>query len=278
MEICSPGSLPNGMTIDRMGDVQSTRNEVLASMLSRMRVAGIDGSGDRQFYMDRRGDGVLIIQQETLALTGRLPEYELIDNAELRLTLPAAEPQPSPASVVVTVHTEGVPQDGANVLALFPNNTWKSAVTDEHGEARLDLHSVNLPMTVFVAGSGVAACVEREWLPSERSLAIELTPLPNGGSVVFSESTGHIPGLSGRLNPILDTHLRTYLYASNIAINGGVQQPVTFVPETEELHLMDADGNGKLVRIVAISGRSSLLEYRDVESPQSLGAVRRPRG
>lgn len=266
MEICSPGSLPNGMTIERMGDVQSTRNEVLASMLSRMRVSGTDGSGDRQFYMDRRGDGVLIIRQETLALTGKLPEYELIDNVELRLTLPAAEPQSSPAIVVVTVRTEGVPHRGATVLALFPNNTWKSAATDEHGEARLDLHSVNLPMTVFVAGTGVAGHVEHDWLPSQRPLAVELSPMPSGGSVIFAESTGDIPGLFGRLNPILDTLQRTYLYASNIAINGGEPQPVTFLPETEELHLTDADGHERLIRILAIRGRTSVLDYRTVES------------
>ena len=108
--------------------------------------------------------------------------------------------------------------------------------------------------------------MEREWLPSERSLAIELTPLVDGGSVVIAESTGQIPGLRGRLNPILDTLQRSYLYASNITIDGGEQQPVTFAPGVDELHLMDADGTGRLVRIIAISGRSSLLEYRDVGS------------
>ena len=266
LEICSPGSLPNSLTIESMADRQSTRNEVLTSILGRMATSGIDAASDRQYYMERRGDGVPIIKNETVALTGRQPEYRLLDDSELCLTIPAAEPQSGSAIVVATVRSEGVPLKGATVQALFPNNTWKSAVTDELGESRLDLHSVNLPMTVFVARSGVAAYVEREWLPSERSLAIELTPLPEGGSVVFSESTGHIPGLSGRLNPILDTHLRTYLYASNIAIDGGVQQPVTFAPGAEELHLMDADGNEKFVRIVAISGRSSLLEYRDAES------------
>ena len=67
--------------------------------------------------------------------------------------------------------------------------------------------------------------------------------------------------LAGRLNPILDTNHRTYLYASNIAVNEGQQQPVSFVPGTEELHLMDATGLSLLVRVVAIAGRSSLLEY-----------------
>ncbi len=59
----------------------------------------------------------------------------------------------------------------------------------------------------------------------ERALAVELAPKAGGGSVVFDESTGHVPGLAGRLNPILDTSHRTYLYASNIAINGGQNLP-----------------------------------------------------
>lgn len=116
-------------------------------------------------------------------------------------------------------------------------------------------------MTVFVAREGYAAHVESGWLPMERALAVELAPKAGGGSVVFAESTGHLPGLAGRLNPILDTSHRTYLYASNIAINGGQQQPVPFVPGEEDLHLMDADGKSLLVRVVAIAGRSSVLDY-----------------
>ena len=138
---------------------------------------------------------------------------------------------------------------GADVLALFPNNTLKRASTDADGEARLDLHSVHLPMTVYGAADGCAAHIERDWIPSERALAIDLAALPGGGSVMFPEGTGDIPGLLGRLNPILDTSGRTYLYASNIAINGGRQQPVRFAPGEEELRLTDANGHELLVRV-----------------------------
>ena len=86
--------------------------------------------------------------------------------------------------------------------------------------------------------------------------------LAEGGSVIFSEATGHLPGLKGRLNPIRDTHDRTYLYASNIAIDDGKQQPVQFIPG-EELRLTDAEGTGLCVRIVDIVGRSALVEYSD---------------
>jgi len=79
---------------------------------------------------------------------------------------------------------------------------------------------------------------------------------------VFAESTGYLPGLAGRLNPIRDTRDRTYLYADNIAINDGLQQPVHFSPSTEQLRLEDSDGHILLVTVTAIEGRSSLLDYR----------------
>lgn len=63
------------------------------------------------------------------------------------------------------------------------------------------------------------------------------------------------------MNPVLDTHDRSYLYAYNIAINEGCQQPVHFATG-EDLRLTDAEGQEKSVRIVHIIGRSALIEYR----------------
>ena len=42
--------------------------------------------------MDQRGDGVPRIREKTQDLTGRLPEYSLVDDSELLLVLPAAVP------------------------------------------------------------------------------------------------------------------------------------------------------------------------------------------
>ena len=161
---------------------------------------------------------------------------------------------------VISVFADDRPIAGASILGLFPNKTWKDAITGENGETVLDLHSTHLPMTVFVAAEGFAAHAEHDWVPAERALHIELSPLSKGGAVIIPEGTGTIPGLNGRLNPIRDTRDRTYLYASNITINEGRQQPVTFVPG-EELRLTDADGNKLLTRIIDIVGRSALVEY-----------------
>ena len=161
----------------------------------------------------------------------------------------------------ISVLSRNRPIGEANVLALFPNNTGKHANTNKAGQATMDLHSYYLPMTIFTAAEGFSAKVERKWIPGECSLNVELNPLPEGGSVIFAKATGYIPGLTGGLNPILATHDKTYLYASNISINEGQQQPVNF-EFGEDLHLTDADGKDLLVRIVSIVGQSALLEYR----------------
>ena len=261
LEINSPGGLPNNLTIDSMGERQSTRNEVLTSILGRMNVGDTEGAGGRQFFMERRGDGVPIIRRETQELSGELPSFRLVDEAELCVTIPAAPLDFTPANVVISVRSSGEPLRDADVLVLFPNKTWRHAVTDGNGEARVDLHSIHLPMVVFAAAGGHAAGLERDWIPAERPLAVELTSLPGGGSVIYREATGRIPGLWGRLNPIRDAHDRTYLYASNISINRGRQQPVHFIPG-EDLLLTDSNGRETSVRIVAIVGRAALLDYR----------------
>ena len=261
IEINSPGGLPNTLTIDSMNVRQSTRNEALASILGRIPVEDIHGSGERQFFMERRGDGVPTIFRETEALSGKRPMYRLIDNSDLFLTIPAADTQPTPATTGILASYSGSPLSGVELLVLFPNKTWKHATTDENGEAQVDLHTTHLPMTVYAAAPGFAAYLEHDWMPARGGLEIKMQSLQNGGSVIFPEATGNIPGLSGRLNPIRDTHDRTYLYASNIAINEGKQQPVTFI-FGEDLHLTDADGRELIVCIVAIIGRSALIEYR----------------
>ena len=139
------------------------------------------------------------------------------------------------------------------------------AKTDEAGNAALDLYTTNLPMTIYAAGPGYAAGLERAWTPDRGGLVLELKPLESGGGAIFSQGTGQLPGLSGRLNPILDTSGRTYLYADNIAIDEGRQQPVPFRP-SKPMRLTDAHGAELSVTIVEILGRSSLIEYRPFES------------
>jgi len=264
LEIDSPGQLPNGMTIEGMEASQATRNEVIASVFGRIPVANVAGSAHRRYLMERRGDGVSIIRTETEEATGVPPEYEIIDESSLLLRIPAAKLELVPADATVTVHSRGEPLAGIEVLALFPNKTWVRATTDQAGDAALDLYTTHLPMTVYAAGPGHAAGLKRAWMPNQGGLLLELEPLEAGGAAVFAQGAGHLPGLRGRLNPKRDTSDRTYLYADNIAIDEGRQQPVPFRPG-KPVRLTDAHGAELSVTIVDILGRSSLIEYQPFE-------------
>ena len=261
LEIDSPGQLPNGMTIESMDTSQATRNEVIASVFGRIPVGEVPGTGHRRYLMERRGDGVSIIKTETQEATGDLPQYKIVDASSVVLSIPAAKLELSPADSTVTVHSEGEPLPGVEVLALFPNKTWQRATTDEAGEAALDLYTTHLPMTVYSAAPGYAGGLKQEWLPSRGGLLMEMNPLTAGGSVIFPQGTGHLPGLRGRLNPIRDTSDRTYLYADNIAIEDGRQQPVSF-RLGKPMKLTDAFGSELSVTVIDIIGRSALVEYR----------------
>lgn len=258
LELYSPGALPNTLPIDAMRQRQATRNEALASLLRMLEVGDVHGAGDRQYYLEQRGEGVPIIYEETRALTGTEPTYELIGGAELCLTMPSARPPVPGIQGEVSVTAQGRPLAGATVLALYPNETWMREETDTLGRVRFGFHS-ELPITVYCAAPERRARVERGWQPPD-ALEIELEALPNGGSMVIPERTGHLPGLQGRLNPILDSLDRMYLYATNVSINEGRQQPVHF-KLNEVLRLTDALGAEWLVRFVEMTGNSSVLEY-----------------
>lgn len=90
LEIYSPGALPNTVTIDSIALRQATRNELITSLLAETPVAETVGDVGRGFYMEKRGDGVPIILNESERLSGRKPVYQLIDDSELLLTIYSA--------------------------------------------------------------------------------------------------------------------------------------------------------------------------------------------
>ena len=89
LELYSPGGIPNAMTVERLVHLQSSRNEVVTSLLAKCPVA-VDVPWlrtNRATLMDKRGEGVRIILDGGERLAGRTPEYRLVDEAELVLTM-----------------------------------------------------------------------------------------------------------------------------------------------------------------------------------------------
>jgi ATP-dependent DNA helicase RecG len=92
LELYSPGPLPNTVTVDSIALRQSTRNELITSLLARCPLDDPRGEIARGSMMEKRGEGVPIIIDETRKISGRDPEYRVIDDAEVLLTIPGARP------------------------------------------------------------------------------------------------------------------------------------------------------------------------------------------
>ncbi|MFA5509043.1 MAG: ATP-binding protein [Vulcanimicrobiota bacterium] len=92
LEIFSPGTIPNTMTVESLPYRQAARNEAISSLLARCPVLSRDPEllAHRSFFMDKRGEGVSLILERSEQLSGRVPIYKLIDESELLLTIYAA--------------------------------------------------------------------------------------------------------------------------------------------------------------------------------------------
>ena len=84
LELRVPGALANTLTPDSLHLRQASRNELIVSLLARCPAP--TGLG-RTRMMDKRGDGVPIILEESMELSGRRPEYNVVDDAELSLVI-----------------------------------------------------------------------------------------------------------------------------------------------------------------------------------------------
>jgi len=88
LELYSPGALPNSLTLDGLMENTVTRNETIVNLLSRYYNARPEAG--RQALIERRGEGVPRIMRASETLSGIRPEYRLIDDSELLLTIFAA--------------------------------------------------------------------------------------------------------------------------------------------------------------------------------------------
>lgn len=84
LEVYSPGMLVNTMSTDSLPYRQAARNEVLTSLLARCVVPQDKKSHTkRACMMDKRGESVTLILNLSEALSGKRPEYRMLDSSEL---------------------------------------------------------------------------------------------------------------------------------------------------------------------------------------------------
>lgn len=166
-------------------------------------------------------------------------------------------------TIIRVVDTSSHPIADVQVLLIAKNNTHFHLKTSKDGRAVFEKIPIKT-YTIFIAHSDYPAYVI-EGFALSKDLEVTLKESDGFGSLIIPDRTGYIPNLEGRLNPILDTSDRTYLYADNIAIEGGKNQPVTFVVG-EPFTLEDRNGVLMSVTFVRIQGDSSILQYKKIES------------
>lgn len=86
--IASPGALVNTMEVDELELRQASRNQLITTLLARCQIEH-DGV-DRSLMMDKRGEGVPVIMEESEQLSGKRPTFKMVGE-ELQLTIYAAD-------------------------------------------------------------------------------------------------------------------------------------------------------------------------------------------
>ncbi|MDD9998655.1 MAG: putative DNA binding domain-containing protein [Rhodospirillaceae bacterium] len=91
LEIYSPGAIANSLSLDSLRYRQATRNDAITSLLLKCPVPEETWlKVDRSNLLERRGEGVPVILDRSEELSGTVPVYRLIDDAELLLSIYAA--------------------------------------------------------------------------------------------------------------------------------------------------------------------------------------------
>ena len=148
--------------------------------------------------------------------------------------------------------------EGGAVLVAYENNTYRIGRSDPDGRCAFALYRSDEPMKVLVTAEGHLPLMTTIDPKVAEPKILTLEPSQDDRrALLFTQSTGYIPGIEGRLNP----HKGGYVYANNIAINGQLGTPAVHFTLEEPLHLIDVYGMETTVRFLAVEGQFSLIEY-----------------
>lgn len=181
-----------------------------------------------------------------------------IPSESLRKSLTAVTLLPNREDQKVTIeikNSEYLPIQDATVVLSSENGTYLSVKTAANGKATFNMKIRRL-YSLLVAHKDYPSYLQPRFDP-ENDIELEITKSDNCGSIII-QSTGYIENFKGRLNPIYDSSKRMYLYADNISINNGQNQPVRF--ETDKpLSLEDCEGNFIALTFRFINGSTTAL-------------------
>jgi len=234
---------------------QESQEYILPARFDDTEISGVLPTTGYISLTDRSPEKFVDVIHKKLINSGRTVPSESIRKALFSTaTIPRFDPKMPGVSVVSST---GATVASASVVAIANNDTTKIGQTDANGKVTLMIPT-RRQYQLLVAHPDFPAALISSWDPAE-DIQVSLAATENTGSVIC-HGTGYIPGLEGRLNPILDTGKRTYLYADNIAIDGGKNQPAEFKVD-QPFELEDSNGIVMEVRVRHIQGRTSLIQF-----------------
>lgn len=232
---------------------QESSEYVLLAKFDDTEIAGVLATTGYISLKDKTPEEfVSIIEKKLIYSGGTIPSENLRSVLSKIILIPKTDPK----NIRLSVISQDNPIQGAQVCLIADNGTTLNATTNNEGKANFNIATRRL-YSVLVAHPQYSSAVLEQFDTSE-DLKITLKPVENIGSIVCS-STCHIIGLKGRLNPILDSP-RRYLYADNIAIQGGKEQPVMF-KLNEPVQVEDC--NGIIMNLIFrfMLGKTALIDF-----------------
>ncbi|MBF8742081.1 TIR domain-containing protein [Pseudomonas guariconensis] len=234
---------------------QESQEYILPARFDDTEIPGVLPTTGYILLSDRSPESFVEVIHKKLINSGRTVPSESIRKALFSTaTIPRIDPQTPCVSIICST---GAAVPSATVVAIADNGTTKSGQTDADGKVTLTIPT-RRSYQLLVAHPEYPAALIPSWDPAE-GIQITLATTENTGSIIC-HSTGYIPGLEGRLNPIFQTEKTALLYADNIAINGGRKRPAKLAVN-EPFELEDSNGVIMQVRIIFIQERTSLIQF-----------------
>lgn len=193
-----------------------------------------------------------IIEKKLIASGITIPSEILRSESSKYNPIPKSDPN---IIKVFVKDNENLPIQNAQLVIIAENGTFLESNSNSEGIGTFSIHTKR-KYTLLIAHREFVGQIIPSFDVNE-DIEIRLQSIPNIGSIII-QSTGYINGIKGRLNPIKDSSSRMYLYADNIAINGGEGQPAKITID-QNMVLEDCDGAVVSIWFRFVSGSTTTL-------------------
>ncbi len=165
-----------------------------------------------------------------------------------------------PAQFKLALLYDDVPVSDASVSLIAENATFILGHTNDKGIAEIQIRTQHV-YSLLITHPEFPAYISYDSIAGN-DLLVCFHDKNSWGSIICN-STCYLPGLLGRLNIILDSQKRTYLYAENISLDNKTSQPFYF-EVNKQFTLEDSHGSVFVAVVIFIRGTTSVLNYKQL--------------